>query len=139
MDYVAKLKDYYDRDILASLISTWFWERFDNAGTFKIPNLVPIDKWMLRNATRVMAYRAIMDMFPDHSKWNVLDEKHIVNVNVLPKKVHADPLTGHIDAIPVSGDFCEAHNIFAIVSGSPNKRSSIAYHITKENGNATHL
>jgi hypothetical protein len=136
-DYVAKLKDYYDRDVSPSLISNWFKNRFDYAGTYKVPNLVPIDKWMMRNATRVMAYRGMMDLFPDHSRWNFLDEKHIVNRNVLPKKVRADPLTGYVDAIPVSGDFRNAHNIFAIVSASPTKKNSMAYHITKENGNAT--
>ena len=83
----------------------WFWERYDYAGTFKVPNLVPIDKWMIRNATRVMTYHTIMDMFPDHSKCNFLDEKHIVNGNALPKKVRTDPLTGYVDAIPVSWDF----------------------------------
>jgi hypothetical protein len=45
-DYVAKLKDFYDRDISATKISVWFRERYDYAGTFKVPNLVPIDKWM---------------------------------------------------------------------------------------------
>ena len=136
-DYVAKLKDYYGKVVSASLISIWFRERFDYAGTFKKPNLVPIDKWMFRNAQRVMAYRAIMDLFPDHSRWNFLDEKHIVNGDTLPKKVRADPLTGYVDAIPVSGDFRNAHNIFAVVSANPDKLSSIAYHITKENGTAT--
>jgi hypothetical protein len=92
---------------------------------------------MMQNATRVIAYHTIMDMFPNHSKWNFLDEKHIVNGDVLSKKEHMDPLTGYINAIPVSGDFHDAHNIFSVVSGSPTKPSSIAYHITKENGNAT--
>jgi hypothetical protein len=73
---------------------------------------------MMRNDTRVMAYHAIMDMFPD--------KKHKINGDTLPKMVHADLLTGYIDAIPVSGDFHKAHNIVAIVSGSPYKRSSIA-------------
>ena len=104
-DYVAKLKDYYGKEFSATRISVWFRERYEYAGTFKVPNLVPIDKWMMRNATRVMAFRATMDMFPDHSKWNFLDEKHIVNGDTLPKKVRADPLTGYVDAIPVSGDF----------------------------------
>jgi hypothetical protein len=138
-DYVAKLKDYYGRDISASTISVWFKHRYEHAGTFKVPNLVPIDKWMMRNAARVMGYRAIMDMYPDHSKWNFLDEKHIVNGDTLPKKVRACPLTGYVDAIPVSGDFRNAHNIFAVVSGSPNKLRSMDYHITKENGNATNF
>ncbi len=136
-DYVNKLKEKYDRDISASTISVWFKERFDYAGTYKVPNLVPIDKWRLGNAERVMAYRAIMDMFPDHTKWNFLDEKHVVNKDVLPKKIRADPLTGYVDAIEVSGDFRESHNMFAVVSGSPTKMVSIAYHITKHKGTAT--
>jgi hypothetical protein len=93
-DYVAKLKDNYDHDTSASAISVWFREHYDYAGTFKVPNLVPIDKCRLWNAERVMAYQAIMDMFPNHSKWNFLDEKHVVNKDVLPKKIRADPLTG---------------------------------------------
>ena len=68
------------------MISGWFWEHYEYTGTFKVPNLVPIDKWMMQNATRVMAYQAIMDTCPDHSKWNVLDEKHIVNGDTLPKR-----------------------------------------------------
>jgi hypothetical protein len=115
MDYVAKLKDFYDHDISASsTISVWFRKHYDyTVGTFKVPNLVPIDKWMMMNATRVMAYPEIMDIFPNNSKWNFLNEKHIVNGGILlPKKV-----------------------IVAIVSGSLMKPSSIAYHITKENGN----
>jgi hypothetical protein len=30
-------------------------------------------------------------------------------------------LTGYVNVIPVSGDFRDAHNIFAIVSASPTK------------------
>jgi hypothetical protein len=40
--------------------------------------------------------------------------------------------------IPVSGNFRDAHNMFAVASGSPTKKSSsIAYHIKKDNGNAS--
>jgi hypothetical protein len=52
---------------------------------------------------------------------NFLDGKHIVNGDTLLKMVCADPLTGYVDAIPVSGDFRDAHNVFAVVSGSPTK------------------
>jgi hypothetical protein len=83
-----------------------------------------------------MAYRSIMDMFPNHSKWKFWMKTHIVNGDTLPKKVRADPLTGYIDVIPVSGDFQDAHNMFTVVSGSPTKKSRIASHITKDNGNA---
>jgi hypothetical protein len=99
-DYVIKLKDFYNWDILASTILVWFRNSFEYAGTYKVPNVVPIDKWMMWNATRTMTYHAIIDMFPDHSKWNFLDKKHIVNGDILPKKVRVDPLTGYIDIIP---------------------------------------
>jgi hypothetical protein len=68
-DYAAKLKDYYDCDKSSSQISVWFKTRFEYVGSYKVLNLVPIDKWMMQNATRVMAFHAIMDMFPDHSHW----------------------------------------------------------------------
>jgi hypothetical protein len=133
--------EYYPAKVTATLRIFSHLEKTSGSTSFqniqKVPSLVPIDKWMLRNATRVMAYRAIMDMFPDHARWNFLDEKHIVNGDTLPKKVRADPLTGYVDAIPVSGNFRDAHNIFAVVSGSPTKKKSIAYHITKASGNAT--
>jgi hypothetical protein len=138
-EYVTKLKDCYDRDVSASLILVWFRDRYNYAGTYKVSNLVPIDKWMMHNTTRVMLYRGIMDiMFPDHLKWNFLDEKHVVNNNkdCLPKTIRADPLTGYIEALEVSGDFCEARNIFAVISGSLTKLASIVYHIMKQNGNA---
>jgi hypothetical protein len=70
--------DYYGTAVLASTFSAWFQERYNYAGTFKKPNLVLIGKWMMQNARRVIQYRAIMDLFPNHSMWNVLDEKHIV-------------------------------------------------------------
>jgi hypothetical protein len=122
-DYVTKLKDYYDCNVSASQISIWFKTRFENTGTYKVPSLVPIDKWMMQNATRVMAFHVIMDMFPDHSQWNFLDKEHIVNHNTLPRKLCADPLTGYVDAIPVSGNFHDAHNIFPIVSASPTQKN----------------
>ena len=43
-EYVNKLKDKYDCNISASTISVWFRERYDYAETYKVPNLVPIDK-----------------------------------------------------------------------------------------------
>ena len=136
-DYVNKLKEKYDRDLSASTISVWFKERFDYAGTYKVPNLVPIDKWRLGNAERVMAYRAIMDMFPDHTKWNFLDEKHVVNKDVLPKKIRADPLTRYVDSIEVSGDFRALHNMFSVFSGSLTKILRSAYYITQHKGHST--
>jgi hypothetical protein len=137
-DYVAKLKDYYDRDVSALNILNWFQKCYEYAVMYKVPNLVPIlDKWIMRNATRVMAFHAIMDMLPDHSRWNFLDKKHLMYGDMLLKKVCANPFTEYVDAIPVSGDFWDAHNMFAVVSASPIKKKSMAYHITKENVNAT--
>jgi hypothetical protein len=68
--------------------------------------------------------------------WNFLDEKHIVNKDAIPAKGRADPLTGYVDFIPVTGDFREAYNIFAVISGDPLKPRPIQYRISKENGSA---
>ncbi len=78
-----------------------------------------------------------MEPLPDKTKFHFLDEKHLVNKDVLANKTRADPLTGYMDAILVSGDFREAYNLLAIISGNPSKPSPIHYVIGKENGNST--
>jgi hypothetical protein len=41
-------------------------------------------------------------------------------------KVHTDPaLTGYIDNIPVSGDFRDAYNLMAVITGNPAKTHPI--------------
>jgi hypothetical protein len=45
-------------------------------------------------------------------------------------------LTGRVPAIPVSGDFREAYNLFAIISTNPNKPYPVDYMIGRVNGNA---
>jgi hypothetical protein len=61
---------------------------------------------------------------------------HIVNKDVIPPKGRADPLTGYVDYIPVTGNFRESYNIFAIISGNPRKPHPVQYRIDKENGTA---
>ena len=75
-------------------------------------------------------------MFSDHMIWNFLDEKHLVNRDTLPDRVRADPLTGRVPAVPVSGDFREAYNLFAVISANPEKPYPIEYLLGKQNGNA---
>jgi hypothetical protein len=45
------------------------------------------------------------------------------------------PLTGRDPAIPVSGHFSEAYNVFAIISTNPDKPYPVGYKIRGENGN----
>jgi hypothetical protein len=65
-----------------------------------------------------------------------LDEKHIVNSDAAPNKVRANPLTGYIDNIPVSGDFRDAYNLMAVITGNPAKTHPIVYSIGRDNGDA---
>ena len=54
----------------------------------------------------------------------------------MPKKVRADPLTGCVDCIPVSGYFHEAHNLIGCVSVNPNEPIATFHKIGKDNGTA---
>jgi transposase len=45
-------------------------------------------------------------------------------------------LTGRVPAIPVSRDFREAYNLFAIIATNPDELYPIDYMIGRENGNA---
>jgi hypothetical protein len=82
---------------------------------------IPLDKFKRRNIVRFLEYNQKIELLCDHTMWNFLDEKHIVSHDALPKKGRADPLTGYIDYIPVTGDFREGYNIFAVVSANPDK------------------
>jgi hypothetical protein len=59
-----------------------------------------------------------------------------VNHDVLSKKGRANPLTGYINFIPVTGNFRESCNIFAVISGNPTKPRPIEYRIDQENGSS---
>jgi hypothetical protein len=61
--------------------------------------------------------------------------KHAINKDALPPtKGRANPLTGYINFIPVTGDLWESYNILAIISGNPTKPHPVQYRIVKENG-----
>jgi hypothetical protein len=78
-----------------------------------------------------------MDALPRHEMYNFLDEKHLVNKDVVSTKCRANPLTGHMDCIPgVSGNFRETYNLLAIISANPAKEKHIAYHVGRENGDS---
>jgi hypothetical protein len=78
-----------------------------------------------------------MDTLWDHTKWNLLDEKHIVNHDALPQKGRMDPLMGYINYIPTIGNFHQSYHIFAIISGNPTKPRPIEYRIDQENRSAS--
>jgi hypothetical protein len=68
-----------------------------------------------------------VSLFEDHSRWNFLDVKHLVNKYTLPDSVRACSLTGRVPA----------YNLFAIISTNPNKPYPVDYMIGRENGNTT--
>ena len=105
-------------------------------GSFKAPNVVPLDKWRPINVSRYLEYKCLMQALPLHQLWSFIDEKHIVNRDTVRAKARANPLTGKMDNIPVSGDFRETYNLIAIVSLNPKKERSIEYSISKNNNNA---
>jgi transposase len=137
ISYIHQLFLSYGRVVSSSFISLWFHKRFGHSGRFKKPNLVPLDKFKNENIIKYHDYIDKMERLPDKTKFHFLDEKHLVNKDVLANKTRADPLTGYMDAILVSGDFREAYNLLAIISGNPSKPSPIHYVIGKENGNST--
>jgi hypothetical protein len=95
-----------------------------------------LDKFRPENVLKYAHYRLKVSLFQDHSRWNFLDEKHLVNKDVLPNRIRACPLTGRVPAIPVSGDLREAYSLFAIILTNPDKPYPIDYMIGRENGNA---
>jgi transposase len=136
LDYCRELFAYNGTVISSSFVSDYFAKAWTCSGKYRKPNLIPLDKFRPENVLKYAQYRLMVSLFQDHSLWNFLDEKHLVNKDTLPNRVRACPLTGRVPAIPVSGDFREAYNLFAIISNNPDKPHPIDYMIGRENGNA---
>jgi transposase len=122
--------------VTSQYIGKWFHSRFDFSGSFRKPNLVPKDKFRQENIVRYMEFRMVLEQLPIHTKFHWLDEKHMLNKDVEPTKVRADPLTGYIPCIYVNGDFRDSYNLFAIISVNPQKIRPVAYSLGRDNGNA---
>jgi hypothetical protein len=73
-------------------------------------------------------------LFQDHSPWSFLDWNYLVNKETLLNRSRACPLTGQVPAIPVSGDFRETYDLFAIILTDLDKPYKINYMIKHENG-----
>jgi hypothetical protein len=136
LDYCPELLDYNGTVISSSFVFDYFAKAWSCSGKYRKPNFIPLDKFRPDNVLKYAHYRLKVSLFQDHSRWNFLDEKHLVNKDVLPNCVRACPLTGRVPAIPVSGDFRKAYNLYAIISTNPDKPYPIDYMIGRENGNA---
>jgi hypothetical protein len=135
-EYVAQLYITYGTIVSTSFISVWFEKRLTYRGSFRKPNLVPIDKFRRENVIRFIEYKLKCELLFDHSRFCFIDEKHLVNSDSVPKKLRGCPLTGRMDFIPVSGDFREAYNMIACISANPLKDKPCVYAIGKKNGSA---
>jgi hypothetical protein len=135
-DYCRRLNETYGRHVSPQFISDWFKKGLPHKASFRKPNLIPLDKFRPENVARYLEYRAKIDQLWDHSKHPFCDEKHLVNTDVYTKLARADPLTGYMDCIHVSGNFRQTYNLLAIASANPGKTRNMAYSLGEENGDA---
>jgi hypothetical protein len=135
-DYASRLYETYGTHVSPQFISLWFKKGLPHRGSFRKPNLVPLDKFRPENIVRYLEYRAKIEQLFDHSKYHFCDEKHLVNKDVYTKRARADPLTGYMDCIYVSGDFRQTYNLMAITSANPRKQQNMAYSLGVENGDS---
>ena len=135
-DYVRHLYWQYGVKISESSVSNFFLYRFSFSGKYRKANLVPLDKFKIENRINYFRFMRTVKWLRDHTKWKFFDEKHLVNKDTLDKKVCANPLTGQIDCIPVSGDFRESYNLIAAITCDKTNGSSMQYTMGKANGTA---
>ena len=135
-DYCTQLALYYGTTVSTSFISDWFRTRFDYKGSFRKPNLVPLDKFRQENVIRFVEYKLKCALLTDKSRFCFIDEKHLVNSDTVPKKLRRCPVSGRMDFIPVSGDFRDTYNMIACISSNPRKLAHTVYSIGEHNGTA---
>ena len=59
-----------------------------------------------------------------------------MNKSSYAAKVRADPMTGLVDCIPVSGDFRSSHNLIGAITIDKKSILPMVYHISKSNNTA---
>jgi hypothetical protein len=137
LDYCRELFAYNGTVISLSFVSDYFVKAWSCSGKYRKPNLIPLDKFWPENVLKYAHYRRVkVSLFQDHSHCNFFDEKHLVNKDTLPDRVRVCPLTGQVPAIPVSGDFRDAYNLFSIILANLDLPYLIDYMIGRDNGNA---
>jgi hypothetical protein len=119
-DYCNNLLEGFGVAISPSSISNFFLKR-----------LIPLDKFKVGNQARYFEFMWKVKRLQDHTSRVFFDKKHLVNKDTLPGKVRANPLTGHVDAIGVSGDFSYAFNLIAAISCNVVKSRPMLYTMGK--------
>jgi len=74
--YVENLYLYRGTVVSESLISNWFAHRFDHSGKFRVPNLIPVDKFKPENILRYLEFILFMSTVQDPRRLKFGDEKH---------------------------------------------------------------
>ena len=77
-----------------------------------------------------------LNVVNDHTRFNFLNEKHIVNHNGVELMGRADPLTGMIEGVQVDSNFRDTMTIMACVSVNYRKAHHVAYTIGRQNNSA---
>jgi hypothetical protein len=116
LEYCRELFAYNGTVISSSSVLDYFAKDWSCSGKYRKPNLILLYKFRPENVLKYAHYRLKVSLFQHHSRWNFLDKKYLVNKGTLSNHVRASPLTGPVPAIPVSGDFREVYNLFAIIS-----------------------
>jgi transposase len=135
VDYQRNLFEGTGVIVGTTTIHNFFQRRFEFKGNLRKAPLVPLDKWKPENITAFHTYVATVGGFPNHMKFHFIDEKHVVNKDTYNDRVRADPLTGRVRCIYVSGDFRTAFNLIGIIRCS-GEEPSMHYSIGEENGTA---
>ena len=85
-EYIVHLYTYYGTVVSSTFITEWFKTRFDHKGSFRKPNIVPLDKFWAENVIRFIESKLKCQLLFDHSRFCFIDEKHLVNSDSVPKK-----------------------------------------------------
>jgi hypothetical protein len=126
-DYCTQLALSYGTSVSTSLFSDWLKTRSDYKGSFRKPNLLPLDKFCQDNVIRFVEYKLKCALLTDKSRFCFIDKKHLVNSDTVTKKLHRCPISGRLDFISVSDDFRDTYNMIACMSSNPRKLAHTVY------------
>ena len=118
-----------------STIAAFLNKGFPHKGTLVRPNLVPYDKYTLRNQIRAYEF---MNVLRTLNPFRIVfgDEKSIKGEEFWSKKVRRDPITGEVPANKTGSDFRNTYSVTGLCSMNEEKQVPVLFRIHQHSNDA---
>ena len=116
--YVEHLFAYTGTVVSESVVSRFFNHGFPISGMFRMPNLVPIDKFKPDNILRAQEYLMVLSTIDPMQVW-FGDKKLVTGSELFCCCTRRNVLTGEVPCVVTTSDFRNTYSIYGMCGINP--------------------